>query len=365
MRLKTWAAMILCLTGTISVYSLDLVLIPISYYEKQGTNYVQKTYRRDITGDIAEKLDTYYEVTIDKMPLGDRLAGATDFDARRAAESYHINDVLYGTIKGDENSLIAELKLYNMRRETYELIYASDHVSQYERLIKTISERIMDWYGTSQDKVDALRFEVRQLRSELAFLKEETEQDEAEKKERRAKEEIEKTFKLGVPLSLGYWSYTKQPWVELVQGTVEVRAGIDIYPELQFSSFGKASEVSLGLHLGYRNGVRGNRERLVVNGITVNPLLGYHVNFYTRNWLCLGAGIFYELMYWKITGTGFEERTGQSLTGFSAAVEYSYQLNRQTAINFGMNLNGYFVEDTSPVIRFYLGTMIRIGRGAP
>jgi len=355
--------LLLYVLGAVSVYGLDIVIIPVVYYEKEGSNYAQKNYERNITADISSRLNIYHEVTIDKTPLRDRLAGVTDSDARRAAEYHQINDVLYGSIKNDGNSISAEFKIYNKRRNDYGLFFASDANGQYERLIKTISEHILEWYHTDRDKVDTLRDEVRELRTELTSVKEGVKTKTKPVKEKAERVEAEKEFGLRFPVNVGYWSYIDRAWAELVQGTVEVRLGVDIFPELQLPAlYGKKNEFSLGFYINYRNGVTSRRDRAILNGVIVNPEIAYHLNFYSKNWICLGAGIFYESDFWQMEEPEYERtrKFQQSLTGYSAAFDYSYRFNRWATLNFGLNMNGYFVSDTSLIFRFYAGSVITL-----
>jgi TolB-like protein len=362
--LVTVYILLLCTFGIIPVYGVDIVIIPITYYERQGTSYVQRSYERDITADIVAWLNKFHEVTIDRAPLRDRLAGATDADARRAAEYYNVHNVVYGLVRRDGNSLSAEIKIYNIHSDENEVMYASDTVAQYDRLIKTIGERILEWYETDKDKIDTLQREIRDLRSELASVKEELTTNQQEKSEdKKERPDVEKEFGLRLPVSVGYWSYVDRLWVELVQGTVEMRVGVDVFPELQFRPvFGMKNELSFGMQLGYRNGVTGNRDALVMHGIIINPMMGYHLNFYPNNWICLGVGLFYELDLWEIEEPEYNKTQShqQSLTGYSIALDYSYQLNQLVAVNLGMNFSGYFVSDTSFVMRFYLGAVITL-----
>jgi TolB-like protein len=363
--LFTGCVLLACVFGAVPAYAADIVIIPVNYYEKQGANYAQRSYDKDITADIVAWLNKYHDIATDRTPLRDRLAGATDSDARRVAEYYSVHIVLYGSLRRDGNSLSAEMKIYNKHSDETETIYASDTVNQYERLVKTIGERILDWYETDRDKVDALWREVHDLRSELASVKE----DVTGKQKKGAKEErqeVEKEFYLRLPVTVGYWSYVDQVWVGLVQGTVEARVGIDVFPELQFPLlFGMQNELSFGLHTGYRNGVTGGREALVMHGMIINPLVGYHLNFYPKNRICLGAGVFYELDFWEIEEPEYEgaQSYQQSLTGYSLLLDYSYMINRRVTVNFGMNLAGYFVRDTSVVVRVYFGTTITLAGG--
>ena len=340
----------------ISIYGLDIVIIPITYYEKQGSNFVQRNYERNITEDIAELLNKYHDIQIDKTPLRDRLAGATDSDARRVAEYYQTNDILYGSVKSDGNSFTAELKIYNLRREDYGLFFASDSINQYDRLIKTLYEHIMEWFNTERDKMDRLRDEIRDLKAELEAVRDGI-------NGKPEKEELKTEFVLRLPVNAGYWSYVDQLWVEMVQGTVEARLGIELVPELQLpEKRNKERELSFGLQIGYRNGITNVKDDVMLHTIIINPVLGYHLNFYTKNWLCLGAGIFYERAFWEINDRDYEktEIFQQSLTGYSIILDYSYRFNRRVALSIGANLNGYFVSDTSMVMRVYFGTVITL-----
>jgi hypothetical protein len=266
-------------------------------------------------------------------------------------------------VRNDGNSLVAELKIYNRRREDYGRIYASDAEDKYERLIDTLSGNILEWYRTNVDKVDVLRNELRDLQDEIASLKEglnEEARAERERAKREARESVEKEFTLRVPVMIGYWSYIKREWADAVQGTVELTAGIKMYPQLQFPPLSDMkNEMSLGLNIGYRNGVTRNKGNVLMNGLLINPVVGYHLNVYTTNWLCVGAGVFYELGIWEIEGLEYH----QSFSGYSIILDYSYWFNKLFTINFGADVYGYFTRNSSPLIRTYLGTTITVYGG--
>jgi hypothetical protein len=354
--------------GGAAVCGLDIVMIPVTYYEKQGAGYAQKAYRRDITADIAGMLNKYYSIQISRAPINDRLAGVTDYDARRAAEHYNVDEVLYGAIKDDGSSLQAELKIYNRRRDDYGLFFASDASGRYERLVHTVCERVMEWYNTERDKVDALKHEVEGLRAEVESMKRETgnRKKAAAEERRKAQEETEKEFALRLPVNAGYWSYVESPWVESVQGTAEAAVGLELFPELQFPALGgMKNEMSLGLSIGYRNGVTRNKGAVLMHGVFINPGIKYHLNFYTENWVCIGGGVFYEFDMWRIEDGEYRQNTdfNQSLTGYSVSLDYAYRVNRLFTVNMGANLYGYFAAESSLVVRPYVGMVITLAGG--
>jgi len=374
MRARSAIRLIICgmmlhmIADVATAQGLEIVVIPINYYQRRGTNFVQGTYTRDITGDIVERMSRYYDVRIDRTSLNDRLAGATDNDARRVADYYHADEVLYGVVRDDGSSLVAELKIYNRRREDYGRIYASDVVDKYERLIDTLSGHILDWYHTNVDKVDVLRNELRDLREELAAVKGTKEDAKAEREQARrdVRANVEKELALRVPVVAGYWSYIEREWAETVQGTVEATTGIHMYPQLQFPPLSDMkNEMSFGLRLGYRNGITRNRGNVLMHGALINPVANYHLNVYTTNWLSIGAGVFYEFGIWEIEDREYQERQSyqQSLTGYTMILDYAYRFNRLFAVNVGTDVYGYFTRDSSPIIRTYLGTIITVYGG--
>ena len=357
---------LICMIMAVPVYGMDVVMIPINYMEKQGVNFLPVEFGRDITRDIFVRIEKYYEVTIDESPLQNSQRGAAGFDAKRIAERNGVNDVLFGSIKRDGNILTAEIMAYNLQTDKQEALYAADAFNKYERLINTTIDRILAWYGTDLDKIDLLRNDVIDLREDLARVREDI--NAKKEREKKAKVEPEKEFGLKLPITAGYWSYFKKDWAALAQGTVEARAGVNMYPQLQFPSMeGMKNELSFGLHIGYRNGVTSTLEKtnVLMNAIIVTPMAGYHLNVYSSNWLCLGAGIFYECDFWSIEDLQYDKsrKYQQSLTGYSVLLEYSYRFNRLCDLNFGMNINGYFVSDTSPIIRIYFGTTFTLMGG--
>jgi hypothetical protein len=359
-------ASLIWLSGITAVYGIEILVIPMNYYEKQENSFVMKEPETDITGKIIDRLEKYYEIRRDRTELNDRLAGATDADARRAAETYHINYVLYGRLKDDGSSLSAEVRIYNARLEKYELFYASDRSGQYDRVIRNLCENILEWYHTERDKIDALKYDIDSLKAGLKDLEREIEKKEAPKKERPPKVEVEKEFSLRLPVRIGYWSYVERRWLELVQGTVEASLGAEMFPRLQFPPLlGMRNEAALGIQIGYRFGTTANTREVQTHDIIVNPYASYRLNFYSKNWLALGTGAFYEWSKWNINAGEYGQMIdySQSYTGLSLLVDYGYRFNKYITVNIGANIYFYFVTDTSPVIRPYLGTEITIVGG--
>jgi len=375
-KIAVYEILLFVLGGT-AVYGQIITMIPVIYYEKQETNYVEKPYTSDITADITAILNNYYNIRRSRLQLTDRRAGVTDFDASQAADNYNGDDILYGMIKDDGISLQAEFKIYSRRLNDYRSFYASDTKDQYERLIKTLCEHIMEWYNTDRDKADLLRDEIQNLQAEIISIKEELEKRKREdentaprkntkaKAEQEAKPAVEKEFTLRLPVNAGYWTYIDRLWVESVQGTIEMVAGLDMFPELQFPAlYNMKNEASFGLNIGYRNGVTRNQGAVLMNGIFINPEIKYHLNFYTENWICIGGGLFYEHAWWKIEDREYQKdiNSNQSLTGYSVSLDYAYRINGLFTVNIGTNLYGYFAEGSSPVVRSYLGTVITLVR---
>jgi hypothetical protein len=354
-------------TGILPLFGIDIAVMPVSYYARQDSIYLKEESPWDITGDIIEYLEKYYDIYRDRTELNDRLAGVTDADARRVAEIYHVNYVLYGLVKEDSGSLVAEFKIYNARLEKYELFYAGDARGRYERLINSLCEHILEWYHTERDKLDVLKYELEGLKGQIRDLQSELESKEAaEEPVPPVAVEVEHEFGLKIPVRTGYWSFIEGRWVELVQGTIEASFGAEIFPRLQFPPlFDMRNELSLGMQFGYRYGMAAKRQEVGIHDIVINPYAAYHLNFYSKNWAAIGLGMFFEWGIWKIKPDDYSpvENYSQSYTGVSLLADYSYRFNKYITINLGANLYLYFVSDTSPVISPYIGTVITIVGG--
>ncbi|ULQ59039.1 hypothetical protein K7I13_11020 [Brucepastera parasyntrophica] len=361
---KCVCGIIMSLFLSASAYCIDIVVMPISYYELEGNNLVKKEYEKDIRTDLADRLNRYYNVQFDNTPLNDRLAGATESDARRVAEFYQTNYVLYGIIRKERNSLYAELKLYNAQQKKSEVFFAADAPDQFDRLIKNVSENILDWFHTDRDKLDAVKNEIAILRQEMESMKADTKGRRKQDSEDPPGEPPVKEFTLRIPVKAGYWTYVKNDWVDFVQGTVEATLGVEIVPELQFPSIGgMRNELSIGLLFGYRYGTSARENvSLNVHDIVINPVLTYHLNCYTNNWILFGIGAFFEVDIWHIEEEQYNHVTDsiETLTGLSLLLGYSYRINRRVTIDIGLNSYFYFTADTSPVLRPFLGTSVTL-----
>jgi TolB-like protein len=349
----------------IPIHGIDIVVIPVVYYEKRDDTYVMREAPNDITGYIIEWLEKYYNIQRDKTELNDRLAGATDADARRVADIYHVEYVLYGSVREDSGALTAELKIYNARLEKYELFYARDAKDRYERLIDSLCEHILEWYHTERDKLDVMRNEIEGLRETIRDM-----QAESEKKEKSQENvlvpEVEKEFGLKIPVRAGYWSYMDRQWTGLVQGTAEGSFGVEIFPRMQFPTInGMRNEIFWGMQFGYRYGMTAKKQKVQVHDIIINPLVGYHLNFYDNNWATLGLGMFFQWGIWKVGTDGYvqPEKYSQAYTGVSLLADYSYRFNKFIAVNLGADFYFYFVSGTPVVINSFIGMVITVVGG--
>lgn len=355
-RVAVYTMLIFMLFGG-TVYGLDIVIMPIDY---QGNN---------ISADITARIDRYYRIIkFDEKSLSNPHAEVSHRVATQVAEYHRVDIVLYvlrdGIKKIGNSSIQAELWVYDSRQREdsnkHMALYASDAVDQYERLIKTISGRILELYPAGQDTADTQEFW--ELHAEIAAVKESLKK--MQKKEKAPVEKPDKEFVLRVPFALGYWSYIDRSWAEFIQGTVEITTGIDMFPELQFPAlFDMKNEASVGLRIGYRNGTTGAKEDVMMNAVLINPVIGYHLNFYTNNWACMRVGAFYEFDALEIEEYNGKQSYQQSLTGYSLSLDYSYRIHSRFLINLGFNLYGYFSGGSSLIASPYLGTVITVFRG--
>jgi TolB-like protein len=368
--LVTAAAILAALgSGGVPAFSLEIAVMPVNYYERREGGYALTEAAWDITGDITERLEKYYDVRLDKTGVNDRLAGATDSDARRAAGVYEVKYVLYGSVKADGSSLTAEFRIYNARLEEYANIYAGDSIDRYDRLIKAICDHVFDWFHTERDKADALRAEIDDLKKTIEAMEARGQGKDAGREAEAPDSglaETEKEFGLKLLVKAGYWSYVEREWVKKVQGIAEGLAGIEMYPKLQFPNIGgMRNELSLGLQVGYRYGKdpEGNERR--AQGIIVNPFTGYHLNFYTDNWITFGLGAFFEYGMWHLEPSGYGRTvdSGQVLVGLAASVDYVYQFNRTIGFNLGTGAYIYFAGGTSAILRPHVGVRITLAGG--
>jgi hypothetical protein len=350
------------LAGSLPVYGIDIVVIPVTYYEREGGVYLIKNPGKDIAQDLIEWLEKYYDIRRDRTVVNDRLAGVTDADARRVAAHYQTDYVLYGSVKRDGAALTAEFKIYSFRLDKYELFFAGDEASRYDRLINRLCENILDWYHTERDKLDVLRNEITGLKAELEAVRAELGNHDRGDRD-TAEAEREKEFSLRLPVRAGYWSYVSRDWAERVQGIVEGSVGIEVYPELQLPGWhGKRQEFSWGILFGYRNGRAAGGGSVQLHGILGNPFVSYHLNFYTGNWLTAGAGVFFEYGIWHIEDVELGEVRdySQAYTGASFLVEYAYRFNKYLTINLGTMAYVYFVGNTSAVLRPHFGMAVTL-----
>jgi hypothetical protein len=224
----------------------------------------------------------------------------------------------------------------------------------------------LDWYHTERDKVDRLWDEIREIQKELEQRRVEAESLRKRKSDDKKVESPIKEFSLRIPVRIGYWTYGKRDWVQLVQGTVEVNAGLEIYPKLQFPALlGMRNEFSWDLLAGYRHGTTGQEDVVDVHQVILNSMLAYHLNIYTANWLTVGLGVFYEYGKWHLEEAAYLQSVDydQSLTGTSVSIDYAYRFNRYITFNMGTEFYFYFAAETSPVIRPRVGMVVTVTGG--
>jgi TolB-like protein len=376
LHVRLFFCIILFVFRGVFVYSVDIVMLPLSYYERESNGWVRKKYDRDIRRDLEEYINRYHTVRFDDTSPYDERAGITESDVRASSERYQSNYVLYGLMKRESNALYMELKLYNQSQRKDELFFASDRFDSYDRMIKGMSDQILDWYHTDRDKIDSLKEDIAVLKEDIKSvrIKQETATSDVpkphvvkEKKEkpvRPPREKPPKEFTLRFPIHAGYWTYVESGWTAMVQGTVEGTVGVEIVPELQFPAIGGLkNELSLSFTLGYRFGLNPRPDTILrVHDIIINPGITYHLNIYNNNWLLIGSGVFYEQGLWHIEQSKYNtiHDYSQSLTGVSTTVGYSYHISKMFTVDMGVNMYFYFTADTSPIVRAYVGTVITI-----
>ncbi|HKM21405.1 MAG TPA: hypothetical protein VJZ01_05125 [Lachnospiraceae bacterium] len=355
----------LLIAGITKAYCEEIVIMPISYYE----NRILQVCDHDITMDIGERLDRFHTVLIDKSLPSIRDAGISEDDLKRVANMLayrNSNYILYGSLHNEDVFLRAEFHLYDRRNERTEVFFSSDNTNQYDRLIRTVADNILDWLHTRRDKSGDLQHEILTLRQEIEQIKssEVLSKDEEEKEEEKPPREPPiKEVTLRIPVRFGYWTFINREWVERVQGTFEGNTGVEFIPELQFPAIGgMRNEISFDLLLGYRFGINAGTDPINVHGIIVNPGITYHLNFYTNNWVLFGIGFLYEYRIWKIEEESFGVASdyNQALTGLSVFGGYRYQFNRWVSVDLGTNAYIYFASGASLVMHPYLGTTITI-----
>jgi hypothetical protein len=346
-----------------TLYGIDIVIAPIGYYERSGNNFVLRARESDVAIDLAEHLNRYYSVQFDRTRPSDRLAGFAEIDAKRVAQFYEANYVLFGSIREEGTTLTAEIRLFNERQIEFVSFPASDSVNQYARLIKTIGEHIIEWFHTETDKIGVLDGEIQALREDMSALQSELNSRNNRRQEPEQKEEPLHEFTLRLPVRAGYWTYTETGWIQNVQGTVEATIGVDFTPELQFSAIhGMRNFLSFSLLFGYRYGTTSKLDEVSVHGIIVNPAINYFLNIYTNNWLMAGVGALFEAGIWHIEEVKYEDTRDyqQFLTGLSVSLEYAYRFNQLFSLEIGANMYFYFVENTSPIVKPYLGAIFTV-----
>lgn len=154
--LKLLISIVYILLST-SIWSFDLTLANLYQYSPNGNTFIEE----NITGDLFKSIrESDKEGILSLSRTGNPVIPKSILDAAILSESEKNDFILYGFLKVDRNFYDFEVKLYDhIVGEIKTVFYAKNSSSDYNNLVRTMSERIITYFyktlGVTKRKEEA------------------------------------------------------------------------------------------------------------------------------------------------------------------------------------------------------------------
>jgi hypothetical protein len=329
------AFILTAVTGAGTIQGIEVYLTPfVCYDEGDGTKLEGIFPHRDLARELGQFWFNNL-VTFKTAQGRETYQIQSVVDAERRAAELGTGYVIYGYLKKSAGYWFMEGRIYDAGRKVVEYrFYGSDEEDQYERMIEAVGRNLRDYYYGKAGRPAGAGEEV-------------------------------KEFALRLPVGAGYWTYVNKGWVQSIVGVTEVRAGLEVFPELQLPVFhGKRHELSAGITADYRYGI-GNPDRYAANMHAVQAGLPVTYYFELNEAHRVGVSVmpFYEADILEVVEK-YEEAAAHvlSLGGVDIGVRYRYKVNERFTIDGELGAGIFFMKDTAPVVRATVGSTVTLVR---
>ncbi len=259
----------LMLFFTQTMFSAEKIYIAdILCFDSKGERYsLLQNPAIQIKKQLMEK---YYDGLIEFENVHVQRIGETSsaIDASKACINLGCQYLLYGYVRKNTNSWVAELKLFN--KDSNSVIYsffASDDVNHYERLLSYISENIYEYYN-EQLNIKDKEIEIEQIRQ----------------------------FELKLPVFIEYWTPLFSEWNDVLVGVTGLNVGLEFYPVMKTSVFkNRVYDYSFRPNLEYKLGLgRRTKYKATLNTFSFSLPIFFNIYNNEHSIFKLGTGVFYE-----------------------------------------------------------------------
>lgn len=195
---------LLCLLGVFAVFTVRAleVIIPPLHFIDERVDELDKTngVNKDLVVNLSLEGTAPYLV-FSAFGNGFIQAPQSTADALGIGQNSHNEYVLYGFVVRKEYSWSIELKLLDVNSRTIlSFFYGSDDAAHYDRMLRDISGKIIDFID------DYLKLDLENRPG------------------------VKKYMFLRLPFSLGYWTPVESVFGEALVGTVKVSGGVELIP---------------------------------------------------------------------------------------------------------------------------------------
>lgn len=316
-------------------FASEIKIAPFAVYDNNG-NKVKSPFNPSKA--IHARLEKHwFEGLLSFSLLKEEKHGipVTIVDANKICVSEKIDYLIYGFIKKNDKSWIAEIKLYDSNEKKIKKeFFASDNLEHYERFINNLCQNIL--------------FGIEEI---TGFSKEELKKEET------------RDMEVNIPASVFYWTPIDSKWGNKILGIAGLNVGVEFYPRQKaIVAKEKLIDLSLRLNLSWDMGINKKETYpLVLNTIAVSLPVLLHVHVDKKHSLYAGFGLVYELELMKIRPK-YEEAQFLYQNIFSFENIIGYELNLNHIVNLFAEITVYYhmLGDGFVAIKPSLGALFNI-----
>jgi len=332
---KTAVFLILLCAIPLASFASEIKVAPFAVYDSDGNKAAPPVNPSKAVHAELEK--HWFEGLVNFSRLSESEAGTpvTIIEANKICESLKADYLLYGYIKKNETSWMADIKLYDAaKKKIAKEFFASDGADHYDRMLDVLCRNILsgieETTGLNQDEL---------------------------------KKEKTRPMELNVATSLFYWSPIDGGWGNKILGIAGVNAGLEFYPPQPIVALnGKLIDFSAKLNLMWDIGVnKKGSYPLVINSMAISLPAFMRIHFTERHSTYVGLGLSYGIEFMSIRPK-YEEKQflHQNAFSFESTVGYEFNLNELVNLFAEITFDWHLAGDGFVSVRPGLGASFNV-----
>jgi len=324
-------------TSIPKLFSTEIRLAPFAVYDSGGNKIKSplnpsKIIYEDLVNNWFEGMVLFSYADEEKYGIP-----VTIVDANKICISERVDYLLYGYIKKNDTSWLAEIKLYDATdKKIKKEFFASDDIEHYERMLKILSSNILSGI---EELAGINPNEIGQKQS--------------------------KTTEVRIPISLFYWSPIDSSWNKKILGLGGINAAVEIFPATpKFVAINKLFDFSIRANLSWDIAInQKDAYSLILNSVAIGFPLFIHMHFNQQHSIYTGLGVMYEIELLNIRPK--YEQTQllyQNIILLETTVGYSFNINKALNIYSEIDFDFHLAKDGFVSIKPCLGLSARISK---